>query len=38
MQGNDVLTVWLKKINLDTYGCGSVKPESWEFVIQGRDA
>lgn len=33
--GNDVLIAGLK-ISLDTYGSGSVKSESWEFVIQGR--
>ena len=27
-----------KKINLDTYGNGSVKPDCWEFVIQSRGA
>lgn len=33
MQGNDVVTAGLMKINLDTYGSGSVKSECWEFVF-----
>lgn len=38
MQGNDVVTAGFKKINLDTYGNGTVKPDCWEFIIQGRGA
>lgn len=34
MQGNDVITAGLMKINLDTYGSGSVKSECWEFVFR----
>lgn len=34
MQGNDVVTAGLMKINLDTYGSGSVKSECWEFVFR----
>lgn len=38
MQGNDVVITGFKKITLDTYRRGSVKPESWEFVTQCSDA
>lgn len=34
MQGNDVVITGFKKINVDTYGNGNVKPDCWEFVIQ----
>lgn len=27
-----------KKIYMDTYGNGSMKPDCWEFIIQGRGA
>lgn len=38
MKGNDVVITGFKKINMDTYGNGSVKPDCWEFIIQGRGA
>lgn len=35
MQKDDVVTAGLKKINLDSYGSGTVKPESWQFCYLG---
>lgn len=38
MQGNDVVTGGFKKINLNMYGHGNVKPDCWEFVFQSSGA